>query len=104
MTAVSSEMGNNLESEVVLASSERSARAEVAYAWEYGCVRPELRALYEKAKDLSWNARTTLAWDTPVDPEGEIVSDACNPIFGTPMWQKLDPKREVPALRRHLAS
>jgi hypothetical protein len=104
MTAVSSEISKDLESEVVLAGSERSARPEVVYAWDYGCVRPELRALYEKAKDLNWNARTSLAWDTPVDPEGEIVSDACNPIFGTPMWQKLDPKREVPALRRHLAS
>src|SRR5678809_1037584 len=74
------------------------------YCWEYGSARPELRTLYEKSKDLNWNARTALAWDTPVDPEGEIVNDAFNPIFGTDIWKKLDPKREIPKLRRHLAS
>src|SRR5688572_25490127 len=87
-------------SEVVLARG----RAEITYAWEYGSKRPELRTLYEKSKDLNWNARTALAWDTDVDPESEIVNDAFNPIFGTDIWKKLDPKREVPKLRRHLAS
>lgn len=75
-----------------------------AFTWDYAERRPELRTLYDKSKTLMWNARTDLAWDTPVDPESEIVSDAFNPIFGTPMWNKLDPKREVPMLRRHLAS
>jgi hypothetical protein len=76
----------------------------VAYAWDYGEKRPELRSLYEKSKGLMWNASTDLAWSTNVDPESELVSDAFNPIFGTPIWKKLDPKREVPNLRRHLAS
>jgi hypothetical protein len=76
----------------------------VRYAWEYGTLRPELRTLYEKSKDLMWNARTALPWDTDVDPEGEIVSDTFNPIFGTAIWKKLDPKREIPTLRRHVAS
>jgi hypothetical protein len=80
------------------------APGNVAYAWDYGEKRPELRTLYEKSKDLMWNASTDLAWSTNVDPESELVSDAFNPIFGTPIWKKLDPKREVPNLRRHLAS
>src|SRR6185369_3488034 len=42
-------------------------------------------------------------WSTNVDPESELVSDAFNPIFGTPIWKKLE-KREVANLRRHLAS
>lgn len=94
------------ESQVVLAASlERlSAPGEVAYAWDYAERRPELRTLYEKSKDLMWNARTDLDWSTNVDPESELVSDAVNPIFGTPIWKRLDPKREVPLLRRHLAS
>lgn len=78
--------------------------SSVTYAWEYVTKRPELRTLYEKSKDLNWNARTLLPWDADVDPEGEIVSDAFNPIFGTDIWKKLDPKTEVPRLRRHLAS
>jgi hypothetical protein len=88
------------ESQIVLARDP----ATVTYVWEYGSTRAELRALYEKSKALNWNARTDLAWSTDVDPESEIVPDAFNPIFGTDLWSKLDPKREVPRLRRHLAS
>jgi hypothetical protein len=51
-----------------------------------------------------WNARTTLAWDTKVDPEAENVPDQLNPLFDTPMWPKLDPTRDIPNLRRHMAS
>lgn len=76
----------------------------VTYAWEYVTERPELRTLYEKSKDLNWNARTRLPWDSDVDPESELVSDAFNPIFGTEIWNKLDPKTEIPKLRRHIAS
>lgn len=91
----------------VAASCERltTARgADVAYTWDYASTRPELRTLYEKSKDLMWNARTALAWSTNVDPESELVSDAFNPIFGTDIWKKLDAKTEIPRLRRHLAS
>ncbi len=50
------------------------------YTWRYGSVKPELRELYEKAKREQWNATTQLAWDTPVDPEGEIVPAVFNPL------------------------
>jgi hypothetical protein len=85
------------------ADERLSARHEVAYTWDYATQRPELRALYEKAKDLMWNARD-LPWETDVDPESELVPDAFNPIFGTEIWNKLDKKREVPRLRQHIAS
>jgi hypothetical protein len=81
-----------------------SAPGDVTYAWDYAERRSDIRTLYEKSKDLMWNARTDLAWDTDVDPESELMSDAFNPLFGTPVWRKLDPKREVPLLRRHLTS
>jgi hypothetical protein len=80
------------------------ARHEVVYDWTYTTKKPELRALYEKSKDLMWNARTGLPWSTPVDPESELVSDAFNPIFGTDVWKKLDKKRDIPRLRQHMAS
>src|ERR1700690_477844 len=38
------------------------------YSWDYACKRPDLRVLYEKSKDLLWNSRPALAWETPVDP------------------------------------
>lgn len=96
-----------LESGVRLAARDADdhlpARHEVALTWEYGVTRPDLRGLYVKSKDLLWDARD-LAWDTDVDPESQLVNDAFNPIFGTDVWKRLDPKREIPNLRRHLAS
>lgn len=92
------ELPGPAESGICLASHHA-----VTYAWEYGSTRPELRALYDKSKDLQWDVKD-LAWDTDVDPESQLVNDAFNPIFGTDIWKRLDPKREVPLLRRHLAS
>ena len=78
--------------------------AEVAYDWDYSAKRAELRTLYEKSKDLMWNARTDLDWSTNVDPEDQIVADTFNPIFGTDVWRRLDKKTELPKLRRHMTS
>src|SRR5215467_6752755 len=69
---------------------------ELTYTWDYSTKRVDLRALYEKSKDLMWNARTDLAWDTPVDPEAENTPDSFQPIYHTPIWGRLDPKREIP--------
>ena len=85
--------------------TERIAVAHpLTYTWDYACQRPDLRVLYEKSKDLNWNARTALSWDHPVDPLAENVPDTFNPLFGTDLWAKLDPKKDIPELRRHQAS
>jgi hypothetical protein len=75
----------------------------LAYTWEYNVERIDLRALYEKSKDLMWNARA-LPWSTDVDPEAESVPDVMNPIFGSDMWRKLERDGKVPELRRNIAS
>jgi hypothetical protein len=76
---------------------------ELTYTWDYAAKRVDLRALYEKSKDLMWNARNYLPWETEVDPEAENAPDALNPIFGTALWRRLD-DRQIRNLRRHLAS
>jgi hypothetical protein len=76
----------------------------MTYTWDYACQRPDLRVLYEKSKDLLWNARTDIAWETHVDPGAENVPDALNPLTATSVWPKLDPKKDVPEVRRHQAS
>ena len=73
---------------------------DTIYNWDYGVHRVDLRNLYEKSKDAMWNARTQLPWETSVDPESETVPDQMSPIFGTPLWDKLDKKTELPKLRR----
>src|SRR5271165_4350718 len=76
----------------------------LTYTWDYACQRPDLRILYEKSKDLLWNARTAIDWSIQVDPGGENVPDPMNPLFGTSIWAKLDPKKDVPELRRNQAA
>src|SRR5262249_51707417 len=84
--------------------------SESVYVWDYEIKRPDLRNLFEKAKDAQWNAKAyasappgtpAIAWDTPVDPEGDNVPEQFIPIFGTRLWDKLDKKTELPRLRRH---
>ena len=77
---------------------------ELTYTWDYATQRTDLRVLYEKSKDLMWNARTYLNWDTHVDPTAENTPDQMNPLFGTKIWPKLDPKKDIPELRRQQAS
>src|ERR1700679_3903246 len=62
------------------------------FTWNYGVERPDLRQLYEKSKDAMWNVRTDLAWQTNVDPEEATMPDQMSPIWGTPLWDKLDKK------------
>ena len=71
------------ESQVVLRSTPRgtvehvaklppevlTTTQNVAYDWDYSVQRAELRTLYEKSKDLTWNARTDLDWSIDVDPD-----------------------------------
>ncbi len=63
------------------------------YAWNYGSVKEGLRDLYEKAKREQWNGSDQLKWDTPVDPEGEIIPQIYNPLEDYAPYRKLDEKQ-----------
>lgn len=77
---------------------------DTVFNWDYRVEHPELRNLYEKAKEAQWNASTYLKWDTDVDPEAENSPDMSIPIFGSHLWDKLDKKRELPRLRREIGA
>jgi hypothetical protein len=62
------------------------------YTWNYGSVKEGLLDLYEKAKPDQWNPPTQLAWNTDVDPEGDIIPPAINPLAGYAPFEKLDAK------------
>jgi hypothetical protein len=62
------------------------------YTWNYGSVKEGLLDLYEKAKRDQWNSTTQLAWNTDVDPEGDIIPPAINPLAGYAPFEKLDAK------------
>lgn len=59
------------------------------YAWNYGTQQEGLRDLYEKAKREQWNGTTQLAWDTPVNPEGEIIPQIFNPLEDYAPYRKM---------------
>ena len=81
-----------------------TAPLSTVYTWSYETARTDLRNLYEKSKDSMWNAQTLLPWQTNVDPEAPNVPDEYIPIYGSHLWSKLDPKREIPRLRQLMAS
>ncbi len=73
---------------------------DVVLNWDYRVERTDLRGLYERSKVSMWNASLDVDWSIDVDPEAENGPPEMLPIFGTPLYDKLDPKREVPKLRR----
>jgi hypothetical protein len=78
--------GMDQELETILTSFDTN------YAWNYSSVKAGLGDLYEKAKREQWNSTTQLAWDTEVDPEGEIIPPGLNPLAEYPPFLKLNEK------------
>jgi len=68
---------------------------DTSYAWHYGSVKEGLRDLYEKAKREQWNGTTQLPWDTPVEPESEIVPQVVNPLSGYGPYKKLSAQEQA---------
>ena len=77
------------ELETILTSFDSS------YVWNYASVKEGLRDLYEKAKRDQWNSTTQLAWDTPVEPESDILPSQLNPLAGYAPFEKLDAKERA---------
>jgi hypothetical protein len=65
---------------------------DTTYAWNYDSVKAGLRDLYEKAKREQWNGTDQLKWDTPVDPESEIIPQTYNPLDDYGPFKKLSTK------------
>src|SRR5215475_3302338 len=65
---------------------------ESQYTWRYEPSQSGLHELYEKAKREQWNGTVQLAWDTPVDPEGEIIPQVYNPLENYGPYKRLDEK------------
>ncbi|HJO25112.1 MAG: ferritin-like domain-containing protein [Myxococcota bacterium] len=64
------------------------------FTWNYGTQKEGLRALYEKAKTEQWNG-AELAWDSPVEPEGDIIPQVFNPLQDYAPYKKLSAKEKA---------
>ncbi len=72
-----------------------------AFKWEYQDGSESLRRLYEKGKNLQWNATNRIDWSQNLDPENpEELPDEALSIFGSEIWNRMTPKERA-ELRRH---
>src|SRR5215831_14258133 len=61
----------------------------------------KLLALYDKGKKQQWDAATRIDWSLDLDPENpQEIDDRLIPIFGSPLWDKMDTKERV-RVRHH---
>ena len=75
---------------------------DTTFKWEYEDGVDALRKLYEKGKNLQWNASTRIDWSQDLDPENpEGLPDESIAIFGSDMWNRMT-ARERANLRRHV--
>jgi hypothetical protein len=72
------------------------------FEWEYEQGTDALRRLYEKGKNLQWNATTRIDWSQDLDPENpQGLPDEAIAIYGSPVWEKLT-RSERGTVRHHI--
>ncbi|HWH32332.1 MAG TPA: ferritin-like domain-containing protein [Egibacteraceae bacterium] len=65
--------------------------ANVQFNWEYDAGRDKLLSLYEKGKNKQWNTNERIDWSIEIDLDDTSgMPDEYVPLFGSPMWDKLD--------------
>lgn len=72
---------------------------DAIFDWEFDKGRTTLMHLYQKGKDMQWDALNRIDWDLDLDPENpmEMPLEA-NPIYGTPLWDKLSKQDRIDLL------
>ena len=74
---------------------------ETVFDWEYDDGRKHMMHLYQKGKDMQWDALSRIDWNLELDPENPMqLDDALSGIYYTPIWQKMSKKEQAEA-RRH---
>jgi hypothetical protein len=74
---------------------------EAVFDWRFDEGRTTLMHLYQKGKDMQWDALERIDWDLDLDPENPMVMpDEAVPIFGSPIWDKMTNKEKA-EMRRH---
>lgn len=74
---------------------------ETAFDWRYDDGRKQMMHLYQKGKDMQWDAITRVDWDQELDPDNPMqVPDELSGLYHTPIWQKAS-KKEQANMRLH---
>lgn len=64
---------------------------EICWQFDYDIERHDLKNLYEKSKQLQWDAEQDLDWSIEIDPSRPLVDEARNGIDQIPILQMLSP-------------
>ena len=74
---------------------------EAAFDWRFDDGRRHMMHLYQKGKDMQWDALTRVDWDEELDPDNPMeMPDELSGLYYTPIWQKAS-NREKAHMRRH---
>lgn len=74
---------------------------EAVFDWEFDEGRMSLMHLYQKGKDMQWDAVERIDWTQELDLENPMqMPDAANSLVGSPVWEKMNEKERIEA-RRH---
>ncbi len=74
---------------------------EAAFDWEYDDGRRHMMHLYQKGKDMQWDALTRIDWDEALGEDNPFgLADELTGLYYTPIWQKMSDKERANC-RRH---
>ena len=74
---------------------------EAAFDFQYDEGRNHMMHLYQKGKDMQWDALNRIDWSLELDSENPMqMPDEVNGAYHTPIWAKLSENERV-ELRRH---
>ncbi len=74
---------------------------EAVFDWRFDEGRTTLMHLYQKGKDMQWDALNRIDWQLDLDPEDPMqMPDEAVPIFGSSVWDKMN-RQEKAEMRRH---
>ena len=75
---------------------------EASFDWEYDEGRKQMMHLYQKGKDMQWDALNRIDWTLELDPENPMeLPDELSGIYHTPIWAKFNNKEKA-EFRRHM--
>lgn len=74
---------------------------DAVFDWRFDEGRTTLMHLYQKGKDMQWDAVNRIDWELELDPENPMqMPDEAVPIYGSDIWNKMTEKEKI-EMRRH---
>ena len=74
---------------------------EAAFDWEYDDGRKQMMHLYQKGKDMQWDAINRIDWSLELDLENPMeLPDETSGLYHTKFWKKMG-KRTRAKIRKH---